>query len=106
MGGGGHSGQVRTFLNPILDASMKRGGAEHPQGSASVKEFLNADGSLHSWAVSVKTEAQSDGGKGWYWYEAFDTSARPRVIAGQGSTVCIGCHGAGNDFVRVTYPLR
>lgn len=104
-GAGGHSGSVRTYLSPTLDASMKGSGAEHPKGVAAVKEFLSGD-QLTGWAAMVKTEDASDGGKGWYWYEVFDVSPGASAIGGQGSSTCTGCHSTGRDFVRTPYPLK
>lgn len=104
-GAGGHSGTVRAYLNPKLDASMKAGSAEHPIGAAAVKEFLQGD-TLTGWASYVKTQDKSDGGKGWYWYEVFDVKPGANSIGGQGSSTCTGCHSTGKDFVRVPYPLK
>lgn len=104
-GAGGHSGTVRAYLNPTLDASMKAGNAEHPKGAASVKEFLQGE-TLTGWAMYIKTQDASDGGKGFYWYEVFDTTPGASSIGGQGSATCTGCHASGKDFVRVPYPLE
>lgn len=104
-GAGGHSGSVRTYLNPTLDASMRAGSAEHPKGAASVKELYDG-ATLTGWAAYVKTEDASASGSGFYWYEAFGTSPDARSIAGQGSAVCTGCHSSGKDFVRTPYPLK
>src|SRR5688500_17644255 len=38
---GPHSSSVLTHLSPKLDQSMSAGNAEHPKGSAAVKEFLS-----------------------------------------------------------------
>ncbi len=53
---------------PPLDKSMKAGNDSHPEGAAAVKEIYE-NAKLKGWAVSVKTQADSDNGKGWYWYE-------------------------------------
>ncbi|MFO0743191.1 MAG: hypothetical protein U0270_45380 [Labilithrix sp.] len=103
---GGHSGTVRVYLNPKLDASMKAGDAEHPKGSVAVKEFLDGD-TLKGWAASIKTEDQSGGsGAGWYWYEVLETTPGASSLGGQGSTTCTSCHADGKDFVRTPYPLK
>ena len=104
-GAGGHSGTVRAYLNPTLDASMKAGNAVHPMGSAAVKEFLQGE-SLTGWAAYVKTQDKSGGGAGWYWYEVFSVTPGASSIGGQGSATCTGCHSTGKDFVRVPYPLK
>lgn len=104
-GAGGHSGNVRTFLGPKLDASMKAGNAQHPVGAAAVKEFLQGD-TITGWAAYVKTDADSNGGKGWYWYEVFSATPGASSIGGQGSATCTGCHSSGKDYVRTDYPLK
>jgi len=104
-GAGGHSGEVRTYVNPTLDASLRSGAEEHPRGSASVKEFYR-NGALTGWAAYVKTQERSDGGRGFYWYEVFDVAPGATAIGGQGSATCTGCHASGKDFVRTPYPLR
>ncbi len=102
---GPHGGSVQTYLDPKLDASMKAGNAEHPVGAAAVKEFLTG-GKLSGWAAYVKTQAKSDNGKGWYWYEVFSVQPGASPIAGQGNTTCTGCHAGGKDFVLAPYPLK
>lgn len=101
-------GKVLVFANPTLDASLKAGNASHPMGSASVKELYDADGAtLKGWAVMIKTQADSDGGNGWYWYETTDlTSAANPTISGKGDATCTGCHGGGTDYFKSAYPLK
>jgi hypothetical protein len=65
---------VRIFVNDTLDASMKAGSASHPVGSSAVKEMYDGDGDLQGWAVMQKTQADSEGGKGWFWYEVTSTT--------------------------------
>ena len=99
----GPHGTVKTFMNPILAASMAAGSATHPVGAAAVKE-LYSGATVNGWAVEVKTAADSDGGAGWYWYErigSFD------VVSSNGPNFCSGCHaGGGVDFVLTPYPLE
>ncbi len=109
-----HGTYVITYLNAILEASMKNGNDVHPVGSASVKEMFRDDKSPFGWAVSVKAKPDSDGGKGWYWYETLSTTdpnAIPkrgtRTGEGFGAGMCIGCHRRfGTDFVASDYPLK
>jgi hypothetical protein len=104
---GPHHGQVQTYLNAKLDTSLK-GTSEHPQGSVAVKE-LYPDASAKEpdgWAVLVKTQPTSANGQGFYWYEAFGTAAGASNIEGQGKQLCVNCHSAGTDYVRIPYPLR
>ncbi len=108
----GPHGQVRSFINPILQASLENGSGEHPVNAAVVKELYNAAGdTLTGWAVSVKVQEASDEGRGWYWYEIFSTtnSASP-VADGTGVSLCTNCHGdpdeGGQDFVLVPFPLQ
>ena len=99
------SHQVIAFFNSGLDASLKAGNEAHPEGSAAVKEFYGADGELDGWAVSVKTQAESATGQGWYWYEITSvTDGSSPVSAGNGVALCWGCHASGNDFVLSRYP--
>ena len=103
---GPHGGSVQTYINAELDASLKSAGGEHAKGSAAVKEFYTG-GQLSGWAVMVKTEDASANGKGWYWYEVFDTApSASGAIEGQGNGTCTGCHSRGDDYFRAPYPLQ
>ncbi len=98
---------VRVFMNETLAASLASGIDEHPMGSDVVKEMYLADGTLEGWAVMVKTQAGSDGGQGWFWYEA--TSTEPGAdpfMSGNGIPLCFGCHVSGKDYVLTGWPLR
>ncbi len=98
---------VRVFMNETLAASLESGNGEHPIGSEAVKEMYTADGTLEGWAVMVKTQDASDGGQGWFWYEA--TSTEPGAdpfMSGNGIPLCFGCHASGNDYVLTRWPLR
>ena len=98
---------VRVFLDSKLDASLRAGNASHPVGSAGVKEMYDPSGNLQGWAVMVKTQADSEGGKGWFWYEnTSTTSGSNPVAAGNGVPLCFGCHFPGKDFVLSGYPLQ
>lgn len=104
---GPHPTQVVAYLNKTLDQSLSSKSAVHPKGSAAVKELLDASGKLSGWAVSVKTEADSQAGKGWYWYEILGTNANGRVVANaNGVPLCFGCHMPGKDFVLISHPLK
>ena len=97
-----HGRAIKVFFNKTLDDSIKANNASHPVGSVSVKEMYTPDMmTLRGWAVSVKTQADSAGGQGWYWYEVFSTtSGASPVAAGQGVSLCTGCHSsAARDFV-------
>ena len=89
---------VRVFINPTLEKSMKAANKNHPVGSASVKEMYK-DNKPFGWAVMVKTES-GNGGNGWYWYEVTSTTDSSKIFAeGNGATSCVGCHAPGNDYV-------
>lgn len=104
---GPHPVKVVAHLNPALVRSLTAKAAAHPKGSAAVKELQDADGRLSGWAVSVKTDADSAGGKGWYWYEILGTTAAGRVVAkANGVPLCFGCHTPGRDFVLIPFPLK
>jgi len=100
---GPHGGRVRTFLNPALFASLSAGDAQHPAGAAAVKELYSDGEEVRGWAVMVKLQAESDRGRGWYWYETFGSGP---PLEGVGIGVCTGCHSAGRDFVRIPFPLQ
>ena len=98
---------VRVFLDPKLDASLKAGNSEHPAGSSAVKEMYDASGKLQGWAAMVKTQADSQTGAGWFWYEVTSTTdGSTPVASGNGVPLCFGCHFTGNDFVLTGYPLK
>lgn len=102
---GPHQTLVVTYLNPSLDKSMTAKSKAHPKGSAAVKELLDATGRPGGWAVSVKTSADSDGGKAWYWYEIIGVSPGNVVAQANGVALCTGCHTRGQDFVLIPHPL-
>jgi cytochrome c553 len=98
---------VLTYLDPALEASLKAAGATHPEGAAAVLELYGKRGAVHGWAVSVKTQADSAGGKGWYWYEVLSTEDGSRTLAAEaGAAACVECHGQGRDFVMTAYPPK
>jgi hypothetical protein len=98
---------VLVYLDPLLDASMAAGNDSHPVGAASVKEMYDDDGDLQGWAVMVKTEPDSAGGRGWFWYEVTSTRSGDEPVAiGNGVPLCLGCHFPGQDFVLTNYPLQ
>jgi len=98
---------VQVYLNGTLDASLKAGSASHPAGSAAVKEMFDKDGKLEGWAVMLKTAADSDGGKGWFWYEITSTTDPSNPVRiGNGVPLCFGCHATGADYVLTDYPLK
>lgn len=100
-GTGPHGGNVRTYLTPALDASLKAGVTEHPRCAAAVKELYGGGTiTVTGWAVSVKASETSNNGANWYWYEL--TSTRPGStpgFAGYGLSLCTSCHRGGKDYV-------
>ncbi|MCP5265362.1 MAG: hypothetical protein H6934_04595 [Burkholderiaceae bacterium] len=104
---GPHPARVIAYLNPALDASLAAKAAAHPSGASAVKELFDAAGKLSGWAVSVKTEADSRAGQGWFWYEILGTTPASQVVASaKGVPLCYGCHTPGRDFVLIPYPLK
>ena len=84
-----HGKKTRVCSNIRLATSSAD--AALPVGAASVKEIYDASGDLTATVLSLKIAADSDGGKGWYWYES-------PTSAGAGLTQCTGCHqAAGSD---------
>ncbi len=107
----GPHGRVRTYINPALDASLRLGNPAHPIGAAAITELYNDDERdpvLIGWAVMVKTEAQSNNGQGWYWYEVQSTTDGSNPTTNRnGDPNCSGCHESnGNDLIQTAYPLR
>jgi hypothetical protein len=104
---GPHGGNVRTYVSPSLDVSLKAASTEHPRCAAAIKELYGSGTSqVTGWAVAVKTGARSEGGAGWYWYEVLSTREGAAPVAdGNGVSLCTGCHSGGSDFV-LTPPLR
>ncbi|HET9024805.1 MAG TPA: hypothetical protein VFN64_09550 [Burkholderiaceae bacterium] len=103
---GPHQTLVLTYLNAPLDKSLGAKAKQNPRGSAAVKELLDAAGKLSGWAVAVKTATESEGGKGWFWYEILGTTPGSNVVAnGHGVALCVGCHARGRDGVLTEHPL-
>ena len=98
---------VRVFINATLAASLDAGNEQHPVGSEAVKEMYLTNGTLEGWAVMVKTQEDSDSGRGWFWYEATSTEpgANP-FMSGNGIPLCAGCHSTGSDYLLTRWPLR
>ena len=104
---GPHGGNVLVYLNAALAGSLASKAQQHPAGSVAVKEiFGQTKDTVTGWAVSVKTDARSDNGNGWYWYEVRSTDPAAPVSEGQGALECTNCHSNGKDFLRTPYPLR
>ncbi len=99
---------VRVFVDAKMQGALTAGNDAHPPGAAIIKEMYNRKGDRSmGWAVMVKTGADSDGGKGWFWYETTNTSDAADVVAsGNGVPGCFGCHSVGTDFVLTSFPLQ
>ncbi|MFT6832887.1 MAG: hypothetical protein ACJAZN_003065 [Planctomycetota bacterium] len=99
---------VRVFYNDALSSSLKAGNAEHPNGAAAVKEMFSKGGDLAGWAVMVKTQASSDEGRGWLWYEVTSSTDSTAIAAiGNGVPGCVSCHSfRDQDLILSGYPLR
>ncbi len=108
--GGPHFGDVRTFVNDALLASLEADNPAHPRGAAVVKELFGRDSSVvQGWAVSVKVDDDSADGDGWYWYERFGDSV---FADSEGARICTGCHNqdsgsfTSRDLVLTPFPLQ
>jgi hypothetical protein len=75
-------GANRVCNNQALAAATLEGDAELPVGAAALKYVERGI------YVEVKVDAESDGGKGWFWY------APNGEAAGVGLAGCTGCHSA------------
>lgn len=89
---GPHGGQVRTFVNDVLYASLKAGNRMHPNGSIAVKELFS-NGARNGWAI----DAKDDDGV-WTFYEGFEPQLNQYFFRGSGN-LCSNCHAGGVDFV-------
>jgi hypothetical protein len=98
----GEHGGERLYFNATLAASMQAGAAEHPLGSAAVRELYAGDlTTLKGFALMHKTGPSGPTGEGWYWYEVLDTTgAVEPTVAGPGARDCVGCHAHAVDFVH------
>ena len=98
---------VQVFMEASIDAALSAGQASLPAGSSIVKEMYTEAGVLQGWAVMVKTQADSAGGQGWFWYETTNVDDSSDIVAsGNGVPLCFGCHSTGHDFVLSDYPLN
>ncbi|MGM0578395.1 MAG: hypothetical protein ACQEXJ_21905 [Myxococcota bacterium] len=99
-----HFTVVRAFANPILEASLEGGEGPHPEGSAAVMELYGGgSANVEGWAALIKTQADSDFGDGWFWFQEFSGQV---FTAAQGAQDCVSCHSAGDDFVQPIGPLE
>lgn len=98
-----HGDGVRVFYGPLAAQTVRSGAETFPAGAATVKELWK-DGAIHGFSVWVKTDADSQQGKGFYWYESFDNGST--VIEGQGHATCVGCHSLGKDYLRSERPFE
>jgi len=99
---------VRVFMDDAIASSLAANRDQHPKGASIVKEMFNKDGELAGWAVMVKTQDDTDGGLGWFWYEVTSaTDANEIAAMGNGVAGCISCHNAGGrDMVKTGFPLN
>lgn len=88
---GPHGGNVRTWVNGVLYASLKAGNTTHPPGSVTVKELY---GSGTTAVTGHAIDAKDASGK-WFFYEGFAPAyASPYYFAGT-SNFCASCHASG-----------
>lgn len=90
-----HSGQVRSFANDLLLASLKANGRTHPRGSAVVKEIYAADGAVRAYAVDVKDEASGE----WVFFETSAPDYSDTFYFRGENNLCARCHQPGVDYV-------
>jgi hypothetical protein len=99
---------VQAYFNSLMNDSLEAGNKSHPEGAGVVKEMFSKEGELQGWAVSMKTQKEADGGKGWFWYEVTSTKDSNALVAhGNGVALCAGCHSSSKrDFVLTGFPLK
>ena len=54
----------------------------------------------------MKTGTDSNGGKGWFWYEVTSTTDGSKPVAtGNGVPLCLGCHAARKPANPIYLPV-
>lgn len=98
---------VKVYMNDIIANSLTANNSEHPLGSVIVKEMFDANNVLSGWAVMAKTQASTEDGKGWFWYEVTSTKdANSLQAMGNGVIGCTSCHSSGGrDMVKTEFPF-
>ncbi len=93
---GPHGGNVRTYVNDVLYASLKAGNTSHPKGSIVVKELYGSGtSSLTGHAIDIKDEQTGE----WVFYEGFAPGySSPYYFRGT-ANFCASCHAPGLDYV-------
>lgn len=94
---GPHGGNVRTWVNPTLEASLDSNATSHPIGSVTVKE-LYGSGTTTVTGVAIDVK-DTDGG--WVFFEGFAPSFTGYYYRGT-NNLCGNCHSAGRDYVLTT----
>jgi hypothetical protein len=102
-----HTTNVLSYANNVLEQSIRAANTSHPINSATVKEIYTADNRINGYAVAIKTQANSDSGRGWYWYEILGLAngSGSVVASSNGASGCAGCHSAGVDYIRTNFPF-
>lgn len=93
---GPHGGNVRTYVNDTLYASLKAGATSHPKGSMVVKELYGSGTTtITGHAVDIKDDTSGV----WVFYEGFAPGySSPYYFQGT-SNFCASCHAPGKDYV-------
>ena len=99
---GPHFGGVKTFVSAKLFESLTQGNATHSVDAATVKELYGSGSTVLGWSVMRKTQAGT-GGNTWWWYEDYGGKV---YAAGQGVSLCTGCHSPGKDYFLSPFPLQ
>lgn len=77
-------------------------GSPHSTNRICTNDALYDGDRISGYALMRKVSADSNGGAGWYWWEAFDGEV---VTAAHGSGTCTGCHGrAPRDYAYTVVP--
>lgn len=76
-------------------------------GSVAIKEQFK-DGKSFGWSVTAKTQAKTDNGNGWFWYEVLsDTEISEKAAMGNNVPGCVSCHAPSqNDMVLIPFPFK
>jgi hypothetical protein len=100
---GPHGGQVRTFFNATLAASLDAASLTHPVGSVVVKELWGNGQAIIGHAINVKI-TDAAGKDSWLFAEL--SAPEYTGFYGVGDPTCHGCHSSGRDYVRSPWPPR
>ena len=88
--GGDPAIHVHGVNRVCVNDAVSNGAKPYAAGATTVKE-VHTGGAVTKLYVAVKTQADSAGGQGWYWY---DGAPGETGNGSNGRVACVGCHSA------------